>query len=92
MKAKRVDSNQKQIVTHLRQLGITVLHLHTVGKGCPDILLGYKNQNFLVELKDGNKSASKKKLTEDEREFFLEWKGQVNKCESLEDILKIIGL
>lgn len=38
------------------------------------------------------KINSKKKLTDDEQEFFNTWKGQVNKCETLEEILKVIGL
>jgi hypothetical protein len=62
-----------------------------VGQGCPDLLLGVRKQNFLIELKDDSKPPSAKKLTEDEEEFFNEWKGQVNKCETLEDILKVIG-
>jgi hypothetical protein len=62
-----------------------------VGNGCPDLLLGFKKQNYLIELKDYSKPASAKKLTEDEEEFFNEWNGQVNKCETLEDILIVIG-
>lgn len=92
MRAKRVDDNQKRIVKQLRQLGVSVQHLHTVGQGCPDLLLGHKNKNYLVELKDEKKKKSAKKLTEDEEKFFDEWRGQVNKCETLEEILKVIGL
>lgn len=92
MRAKRVDDNQKRIVDQLRRLKISVQHLHTVGKGCPDLLLGFRNKNFLIELKDEEKPESKKKLTEDEQKFFNEWGGQVNKCETLEEILKVLGL
>lgn len=92
MRAKRVDDNQKRIVEQLRKLNISVQHLHTVGQGCPDLLLGFRNRNFLVELKDESKPASAKKLTDDEQEFFNEWNGQVSKCESLEEILKVVGL
>ena len=92
MRAKRVDDNQAKIVDQLRQLGITVQHLHTIGKGCPDLLLGYRNKNFLIELKDGQKTASKKRLTPDEEVFFNHWRGQVSKCETLEEILKVVGL
>jgi hypothetical protein len=62
-----------------------------VGNGCPDLLLGFRKRNYLVELKDDSKPASAKKLTEDEEGFFNEWSGQVDKCETLEDILKVIG-
>jgi hypothetical protein len=91
MRPKRVDSNQKHIVKQLRKLGVSVQHLHMVGQGCPDLLLGVRKQNFLIELKDDSKPPSAKKLTKDEEDFFNEWKGQVNKCETLEDILKVIG-
>jgi hypothetical protein len=43
-------------------------------------------------LKDEKKPPSAKKLTPDEEEFFNEWRGQVTKCETLEEILKVIGL
>lgn len=92
MRAKRVDDNQAKIVEQLRRLGITVQHLHTIGKGCPDLLLGYRNKNFLIELKDSKKIPSAKKLTPDEEIFFSEWRGQVSKCETLEEILKVVGL
>lgn len=92
MRAKRVDDNQKRIVEQLRRLKISVQHLHAIGKGCPDLLLGFRNKNFLIELKDAEKNPSAKKLTDDEQEFFNEWRGQVNKCETLEEILKVIGL
>lgn len=92
MKAKRTDDNQQEIVDQLRQLGVSVRHLHMVGDGCPDLLLGLRKLNFLIELKDSKKPPSKKKLTEDEQKFFDSWKGQVNKCETLEEILKVIGL
>jgi len=92
MRAKRVDDNQKRIVKQLRQLGVSVQHLHTIGQGCPDLLLGYRNKNYLVELKDENKKKSAKKLTEDEATFFNDWRGQVSKCETLDEILKVIGL
>lgn len=92
MRAKRVDDNQNTIVKHLRRLGISVQHLHTIGQGCPDLLLGFRGKNYLVELKDEKKVKSKKKLTDDEEKFFNEWKGQVNKCETLEEIIKVIEL
>ena len=92
MRAKRVDANQKEIVRQLRQLGLSVRHLHMVGDGLPDIIVGHRKQNFLIEIKDGKKAKSKKKLTDDEQEFFDTWKGQVAKCETLDEILKVVGL
>lgn len=92
MRAKRVDDNQKEIVMQLRQLGLSVRHLHMVGDGLPDIIVGHRKLNFLIEIKDHKKRNSQKKLTPDEQEFFDTWKGQVAKCENIDEILKVIGL
>jgi len=71
-KAKRVDANQKEIVKALRDRGASVLHLHQVGGGCPDILVGYAGYNFLIEIKDGTKPPSKQKLNVTQQEWHLD--------------------
>ena len=86
----RVDSNQKQIVTDLRKLGYSVLHTHQL-KNCFDILVGYMGKNYAFEIKDGNKPPSQRKLTPGEQSFFDSWRGQVDKVETVEQIIKIIG-
>jgi Holliday junction resolvase len=48
----RVDKNHKEIVECFRKLGCSVLSLHAVGKGCPDLLVCYQMQLYLVEVKD----------------------------------------
>lgn len=88
--AARIDSNQPQIVAALRELGASVLHLHTIGKGAPDILIGYQGKNALVELKDGDKPPSARKLTPDEQKFHAEWRGQVAIIESVEEAVAFI--
>lgn len=92
MRAKKVDQNQPRIVEQLRKLHVSVQHLHTVGQGCPDLLLGFRGNNFLVELKDPAQPNSKRILTPAEEDFFEGWYGQVNVCETIDDILKVIGL
>lgn len=93
MRAKKIDSNQNSIVTQLCQIpGVSVLILSAVGHGCPDLLIGYKARNYLIELKDGEKTESKKRLTDDEQKFHNEWTGQVAKCETLDEILKILNI
>ena len=47
----RVDSNQVEVVKALRKIGAKVQHLHTVGAGCPDLLVGYRRKNYLLEVK-----------------------------------------
>ena len=76
-RAARVDRNQQEIVQHLRKLGATVQPLHTVGQGCPDLIVGYGGLNYLIEIKDGEKPPSARKLTPDEQAWHDDWCGQV---------------
>jgi hypothetical protein len=87
MRAAKVDDNQKEIVKALRTLGCSVQHLHSVGAGCPDLLVGYKGFNILLELKDGNKSPSQQKLTPDQIIWHRDWRGHVNVVNSSEQAI-----
>lgn len=71
-----MDENQTEIVATFRELGCSVLHLHAVGKGCPDLLVGIGGENYLVEVKDGSKPRSQQRLTPLEAKFALEWRGR----------------
>jgi len=75
--AAKVDANQEEIVTALRHIGATVQPLHMVGKGCPDLLVGYRGANYLLEVKDGTKPPSKRRLTPDEQRWHDAWQGDV---------------
>lgn len=86
----RVDGNQKEIVTKLRKIGCSVLHTHQLGKGAPDIIVGYNLRNYLIEIKDGTKSISQQKLTKDEVKFQAEWKGTYLVINSFDQIRNII--
>lgn len=88
----RVDTNQPAIVEALRGAGATVIHLHTIGRGCPDIAVGIHGRNYLMEIKDGDKSPSKQKLTRDEQEWHDAWRGQVCIVSSADEALAAIGV
>ena len=92
----RADANQPAIVKALRAEGYSVLHLFTLGKGCPDILVGKTDStggkhNYLFEIKDGDKPPSKRKLTPDEETFFAQWKGQTHVVKSPDDALMLMS-
>lgn len=92
-RAARIDENQQSIVKALRMIpGVSIRITSMVGDGFVDLICGYKKNNFLIELKDGKKIPSKRKLTEEEEKFHKEWKGQIGVAENLEDCLKIIGI
>lgn len=86
----RIDHNQTAIVRALRQAGCSVQPLHTVGRGVPDLLVGHNGRNFLLELKDGSKRPSERKLTEDQQEWHRNWRGQVAVIESADEALRLI--
>lgn len=88
----RVDGNHAEIVRALRQVGCTVQILAGVGRGTPDLLVGFRSFNFLMELKDGHLAPSRKCLNEEEREWHAGWRGQVAIVESVTDALRVIGL
>ena len=73
--AAKVDSNQADIVAALRQCGATVQLLHQVGGGCPDLLVGFRGQNLLIEVKDGAKPPSARNLTPDQQSWHAAWSG-----------------
>ena len=89
-KRARVDANQKKIVSQLREIGCSVLHTHQLGKGAPDIIVGYKGKNYLIEIKDGDKPLAQQKLTLDEIKFQAEWQGQYHVANSFDSLLEII--
>ena len=69
----RVDANQPEIVAHARALGASVQHLHTVGGGCTDLVIGYYDQNDMWEVK-----IPGAKLNDKEKTWHENWKG--SKC------------
>jgi hypothetical protein len=52
-KVANVDGNQPAIVEALRKVGALVQHLHQVGGGCPDLLVGFRRRIFVLEVKNG---------------------------------------
>ena len=90
--AKRIDANQNDVVKGLRKVGASVCILSSMGKGVPDLLVGYQCKNFAIELKDGDKTELEQQLTEDEKKWHLSWKGQVSVCNALLECYYLIGV
>lgn len=89
----RVDRNQMEIIKALRQVGASVQPLHTVGKGVPDLLVGYRGVNYLLEIKDSAKPPSARKLTPMEENWAFSWNGDdPHLVESVDDAFAAIGV
>tara|TARA_R100000808_G_scaffold780_4_gene3799 strand:- start:23314 stop:23646 length:333 start_codon:yes stop_codon:yes gene_type:complete len=69
--AKRVDKNHKELVAALRKIpGVSVFSLADLGKGVPDICIGYRSFNILAEIK-----SAKGKLNPLQTEWHFTWTG-----------------
>jgi hypothetical protein len=90
--ASAVDANQSEIVSMLRTVGCTVQLLHKVGQGCPDLLVGYRGQNLLLEVKDGELSPSARKLTDRQVEWHRDWRGQVAVVCNVREAMAALGI
>ena len=91
-RAAKIDSNQNKVIKSLRQIpGVTVAITSQLGGGFVDFVLGYKGVNYMIELKDGDKAPSQRKLTPDEDKFHKEWEGQISVCNCFEDIFDLIN-
>jgi len=77
------DTAHKPVVTALRAIGATVQALH--GKDVPDLLVGYRGQTFLLEVKTAGAETLDKRngrtyrrttqLSEGQREWAERWRG-----------------
>ena len=86
---KRVDENQKQLVHTFIALGASVLNLSTVGRGCPDLLIGYRGKSVLVEIKRDNKAT----FTDPQVKFMQEWRGgTVSRIDSVDAAIRLIKM
>jgi len=85
----RIDTNHKEIVKALRELGATVVSLASMKHGCPDLLVGYASETVLMEIK----RDAKAKFTSDQLEFLGKWKGgAISRVDSVEAAIRALGI
>lgn len=86
-RAAKVDQNQEEIVTALRSAGATVQSLAPIGKGCPDLLVSFRQGMFLLEVKSG-----KEQPNELQRKWHIAWQAPVYVVRSAEEALGVVGM
>jgi hypothetical protein len=87
MRNSKVDVNHPDIVKALRDLGATVFSIASVGRDKPDIVVGINGINVLAEIK----ADKKKKLTDGQEKFRREWKGRVDRLDSVQDAIALVS-
>lgn len=86
----KIDQNQPDLVKQLRDMGAAVQHLHQLGGGVPDLLVGYRGRWLVVEVKNPALPPSKRQLTPDEikwHEAFAQH-GPIFIWETIEDAVR----
>lgn len=84
MLACRIDGNHTEIVNQLELCGCSVQSLATIGNGCPDIIVGYSERNYIFEIKTETGKLNKRQL-----KWFSNWDGQRGVIRSVYDALDI---
>ena len=85
--ARKIDTNQTEIVNTFRQIGASVAITSAVGKGFPDLVVGYAGRTLLVEIK----STRTAKHTPDQLAFQSTWKGNYFTVRTREDAIALIN-
>lgn len=85
----RKDANQTRIVKALRDVGVKVYVLNEP----MDLLTGFRGVLRVIEVKDGNRFASQRRLKPSQEKFMTEFEGcPVFKVENVFEALKCHGI
>ena len=91
-RAARVDSNHVEIRNAFRKFGCWVADIHDIGKGLPDLLIAVPPawSLALIEIKDGSKPPSQRKLTEQESKLHETCPAMIWIVTSLDDVQTVV--
>jgi endogenous inhibitor of DNA gyrase (YacG/DUF329 family) len=86
------DANHAEIVTALQKAGASILDTSAIGRGMPDLVVGYQGACVLMEIKNPKNSYGKSGLSRLQMEWSSSWRGgPVHVVRSVEDALEAIG-
>ena len=88
--AAKVDGNHGEVVKALRAHGIAVKSTAAMGSGFPDLICAVRGVTVLLEVKDGAKPPSERRLTAAEAEFIGHWPGLVYVVTSAEEAVAVV--
>jgi hypothetical protein len=93
MYGRKKDANHNEIVDALTNAGAYVIDMSHVGKGFPDLIVGFQNTTILMEIKNPKTSYGKRGLNKNQLEWKEKWLGGAY-CvvDSIEAALRMIGV
>jgi hypothetical protein len=92
-RARRIDANHREVLDALRSVGAAILDTHAIPGGL-DCVVGYRGIVRLLEIKDGRKPPSARRLTAAEADTigrFTSVGCPVHVVTSVDDALTAIG-
>lgn len=89
-RAAKVDANQGALVKVLRQLGATVEITSAAHDGFTDLVVGFQGVTVLVEVKDGAKVPSARKLTPAQVDVHGRFTGAITVIETDEQAVMLV--
>ena len=87
-RAAKKDANHNEVTDAFTSLGYSVLDISQL-KNCCDAIVAKAGKTIAIEIKDGSKPPSQRKLSEGEIKFRDNWLGRWALIESVEDVLKL---
>lgn len=91
-RAAKIDGNHTQVVSALTAAGASVLSLAAIGKGAPDLCIGYRGVTLLMEVKNPATARGRKGANDAQKEFMGSWRGgAVALVDGAEAALRAIG-
>jgi len=78
-------------VKTFRALGCSVAVTSAVGAGFPDLVVGINGLNIMVEIKDGAKPPSERRLTPAQVDFHGYWRGQIVVIETVDQVIALVA-
>lgn len=89
--AKRKDRNHNEVAGRFAAFGCKVADTSSLGDGFPDMVCCRRatGWTFLVEVKDGERKPSERRLNDAEQKFHAEWPGP---CFVVEHVDQVPGV
>ena len=90
-RAAKVDRNHAEIIQAFRQMNCVVADTSRCGEGFPDCAVGFNGYTILVEIKDGSKPPSARRLTPAQKIWHNNWTGAKAIVESVEQVAELVN-
>ena len=87
-RAAKKDANHNEVADVFIALGYSVLDVSQL-KNCCDLIAAKGKRSIAVEVKDGSKPPSARKLSSGELKFKEYWRGEWALIESVNDVIEL---